>query len=253
MKRIVLSTALALSLGTAATAQTADDLDQQAAQQVKNLKEEDALKTYQQVIVIQPDNLTALIAIADLSCRIGSRQDPKKGKPMEFFTQGQDYASKALKVDSTSSLAHLVMAIALIKMATAEGGKHKAEALRDIKSYTDKAIELDRNNFKAYYILGQWNIIVNGLSGTEKAAAKVFYGGSIPAGSLKEAIRCFEKCRSVNPSFIANYLDMAQAYKADDQNEKALAALTTLVHLPVQTEDDPAIKAEGRKMLDSMQ
>lgn len=237
-----------------AAAQTADDLDTQAALQVKNLKEEDALNTYKQVLVLQPDNLAALVGAGDMSCRIGARLTPKeKEKAMAFYNSGQDYASRALKVDSTSSDAHLVMAIALAKMAQLEGGKRKVESLRDIKTYVDKAIELNRNNFRAYYVLGRWNYVAGNLSSMERASAKVFYGGAIPQASLKEAIRCYEKCRSVNPSYIANYLDLAKAYKDDDQNEKALAALTTLTHLPVQTEDDPAIKAEGKKMLDSMQ
>jgi tetratricopeptide (TPR) repeat protein len=231
-------------------AQTADDLDQQAAQQIRSLKEEDALATYKQVLVIQADNLTALIGASDLSSRVGNRI-ADKDKARVFFDAAQDYAGKALKVDSTSSDANLVMAIALGRLSLTESGKKKVAYARDIQTYCNKAIQLNKNNFRAYYVLGKWNYEISNLSGLERAAAKIMYGG-VPEGSVKAAIVCYEKCRSINPGFILNYLDLAKAYKDDDQNEKALAALQTLVHLPVQAQDDPATKVEGRKMLDAM-
>jgi len=242
---------LVSALGTPALhAQTADDMVKEGDQLVRNLKEEDAIQKYKDVLVIQPDNLPALIACSDLSSRIGNRQSDKN-KQRDFFTQAQEYAQKALKVDSTSSDANCVMAIALGRLALTESAKKKVAYVRDIKSYCDRAIQLNRTSYRAYHVLGKWNYEVSNLNAFERAAARMLFGG-LPDASVKEAIRCYEKCRSLNPNFLLNYLEMAKAYKDDDQNEKALSALQTLVHLPVQTEDDPGIKAEGRKMLDAM-
>lgn len=242
-----------LTGSSALFAQTADDLDQQAALSVKNLKEEDALATYKQALVVQPDNLPALIGASEMSSRIGNRLvDKSKDQATVYFNAAQDYASKALKVDSNSSDANLEMAIALGRLSLIESGKKKVQYARDIKMYGDKAIHLNPQNSRAYYVLGKWNFEIANLNYFERSAAKMFFGG-IPDGSIKGAIANYEKCRQLNPGFILNYLDLAKAYKQDDQNEKAIAALQTLVHLPVQAQDDPSTKIEGRKMLDSMQ
>ncbi|TDW97351.1 tetratricopeptide repeat protein [Dinghuibacter silviterrae] len=240
-----------LFVGSALHAQTASDITAEGDQLVKSLKEEDAYKKYKDALVIQPDNLHALIQCSYMASRIGNRQ-ADKNKAREFFTEAQDLAGRALKVDSTSSEAYLMMAIAEGRLAQTEGARKKVEYGRDVKNYCDKAIKLDPGNYRAYHLLGVWNVEAAHMTGLERTSAKVLYGG-IPDATVKEGLRCFEKCRSIYPGFLLNYLDMAKAYKEDDQNEKALGALQTLVRLPVQTEDDPAIKAEGRKMLDAMQ
>jgi tetratricopeptide (TPR) repeat protein len=233
-------------------AQTADELDQQAALSIKNLKEEDALNLYKQALVVQPDNLIALIGASDMSSRVGARMvDKSKDQAAVYFSAAQDYASKALKVDSNSSDANVVMAIALGRLSLIESGKKKVQYARDIKMYCDKSIKINPQNYRAYYVLGKWNFEIANLNYFERSAAKMFFGG-IPDGSIKGAIINFEKCRQLNPGFILNYLDLSNAYKQDDQNEKALGALQTLVHLPVQAEDDPATKMQGKKLLDAM-
>lgn len=231
-------------------AQTADDMATEGDQLVKSLKEEDAYQKYKAALVVQPDNLHALIQCSYMSSRIGNRQ-ADKNKARDYFTEAQDLAGRALKVDSNSADAYVAMAIAEGRLALGESARKKVEYGRDVKNYCDKAIKLDPKNYRAYYLLGLWNVQAARMSGVERATARVLYGG-MPDASIKTALACFEKCRSVNPNFILNYLDMAKIYKDDDQTDKSIYTLQTLVKLPVQTEDDPAIKAEGRKMLDAM-
>jgi len=82
----------------------------------------------------------------------------------------------------------------------------------------------------------------------ERAAVKVLYGG-LPHASIKESIAALEKAKLVAPGFLLNYLEMAKAYKQNNQKAKAIAYLNTMLSLPNQTEDDPGIKELGRKML----
>ena len=242
--------ALAIGSVTRTFAQTADDMAAEGDALVKSLKEEDAYAKYKVALVVQPDNLHALIQCSFVASRMGGRQTDK-GKATTFYTEAQDLAGRALKVDSTVADAYVAMAIAEGRLAPGESAKKRVEYGRDVKNDCDKAIKLDPKNYRAWYILGMWNVQAAHMSGAERAAAKVLYGG-IPDATIKTALNCFEKCRSFNPSYILNYLDMAKIYKEDDQSEKCISALEVLVKLPVQTEDDPAIKAEGRKMLDAL-
>lgn len=250
ISKYLLIAALALGSVTSTFAQTADDMAAEGDQLVKNLKEEDAYAKYKSALVVQPDNLHALVQCSFMASRIGGRQTDK-GKATTFYTEAQDLAGRALKVDSTNADAHVALAIADFRLTPGLSAKKRAEYGRDVKNLCDKAIKLDPRNYRAWYLLGLWNIMAFHMSGAERAEAKVLYGG-IPDATIKTAIACFEKCRSINPSYIINYLDLAKVYKEDDQTEKAITALETLVKLPVQTEDDPATKAEGRKMLDSL-
>ena len=242
--------ALAIGSVTRTFAQTADDMAAEGDALVKSLKEEDAYAKYKAALVVQPDNLHALIQCSFVASRMGGRQTDK-GKATTFYTEAQDLAGRALKVDSTVADAYVAMAIAEGRLAPGESAKKRVEYGRDVKNDCDKAIKLDPKNYRAWYILGMWNVQAAHMSGAERAAAKVLYGG-IPDATIKTALNCFEKCRSFNPSYILNYLDMAKIYKEDDQSEKCISSLEVLVKLPVQTEDDPAIKAEGRKMLDAL-
>jgi hypothetical protein len=232
------------------SAQTVDDLNKQADDLVHNLKEEEALQKYKDVLALQSDNLHALVSCSDMAARIGNRQQ-EKGRQKEYFAAAQSYAALALKADSNSSDANCMMAIALGRIAQTESGKKKVALARDVKTCCDKAIRLDKTNFRAWHVLGEWDYEISHLSGGEKAAAKVLFGGLSDA-TIKDAIHSYEMCRTLNRSFILNYLTLAKAYKEDDQNENALSTLQTLVRLPVQAQDDPSIKEEGRKMLDAL-
>lgn len=242
---------LGLSMGIRSLhAQTVEDLDKQADDLVHNLKEEDALQKYKDVLSLHSDDVHALVGCSDMCARIGNRQTDK-GRQKDYFAQAQSYAGLALQADSNSSDANCVMAIALTRIGQTESGKKKIVLEKDIKLYCDKAIHLNKGNFMAWYMLGQWDYTISHMSGAEKAGIRVVMGG-FPDATIKDAIHCYETCRNLNRGFILNYLSLAKAYREDDQNENALSTLQSLVRLPVQTEDDPAIKDEGRKMLDAL-
>jgi tetratricopeptide (TPR) repeat protein len=124
--------------------------------------------------------------------------------------------------------------------------------VKDVKTYTEAAIALQPNHAKAYYSLGKWHYEMVNLSGVKKVAVKLFYGG-LPNGDLDAAIANFEKCRSLDPYFVLNYLDLAKAYRDNHRPTQAIEVLNKLVKLPVRTADDPALKAEGAKLLESIQ
>jgi tetratricopeptide (TPR) repeat protein len=124
--------------------------------------------------------------------------------------------------------------------------------VKDVKTYTEAAIALQPNHAKAYYSLGKWHYEMVNLSGVKKVAVKLFYGG-LPNGDLDSAITYFEKCKSLDPYFVLNYLDLAKAYRDNHRPTQAIEVLNKLVKLPVRTADDPALKAEGAKLLESIQ
>jgi hypothetical protein len=62
-----------------------------------------------------------------------------------------------------------------------------------------------------------------------------------------------EKCKTLMPYFVQNYLDLAKAYGYKNRPAQEIEILNKMVKLPTRTADDAALKEEGKKMLSSLQ
>jgi tetratricopeptide (TPR) repeat protein len=214
-------------------------------------KDNEALEKYKQVLSIEPAYLKALVRSAELSASIGGKQTDKNSKRL-YYETAMAYAKRAWQADSNQADAPYAMAMASGKMTDVETENKQIVAyVKDIKQYADKALTLNPDHARANYTMGKWHYEMVTLSGLKKAAVKLLYGG-LPPSDLDKAIQYMEKCRTLDPYFVANYLDLAKAYKESRQPAKAIEVLNKLVKLPTRTGDDVALKAEGAKLLESM-
>ena len=232
-------------------AQTIPELLSKADQFEKQLKEEEAYGTYKDVLKQDPHNLKALTMCSELASRIGKRQEDK-AKSVDFYNAAKIYAQRALNVDSTNDEANCVMAIAMGRMALISSGKEKVMHVKEIKRYADIALKNNPNSFKAWHILGKWNYEVSNLNAFEKAAIKLLYGG-VPRASLDDAIKYYEKARTLAPTFILNLYELAKAYRKNGQDDKAIENINRMLKLPNKTAEDPFYKQEAKKMLQELQ
>jgi hypothetical protein len=215
------------------------------------LKENEALEKYNQVLSADTANLTSLIKAAQLSAAIGGRQQDKAAKKT-YYEAAKRYADKAYAANASSADVNYTMSLAASKLAEVETENKKLAAyVRDIKVYADKALAIDPNNARANYAAGKWHADMVEASWVKKAAAKALFGG-LPEAKIEDAFYYFEKCRSIDQYFVANYFELGKAYKFDNKPAKAIEIFQKLVKLPTRTADDAALKAEGKKLLDSM-
>jgi len=231
--------------------QDLSQLLKEAQQQEAAFHEGEAFLKYAEVLKKDPDNLTALCKCSELSSRIGARQENKE-KMRPYFIAARNYASNALQVNPNSSEANFAMAFALGRVSLISGTKERVMLARDVKYYAENAIRLDPNNFRAYHILGKWNYEVSDLNMAEKSLARIFYG-KLPSASLDDAIKDFEKSRTLNPGFILNYLELARSYHRMDDDKKAIVNLHILLGLPNLMYDDARAKVIARKLLNEWQ
>lgn len=256
MKRLqifrLISFCVCLLLVTPSHAQDINVLLKEASNFERVQKENDALEKYKLVLTQDPANIKALVKAAELSASIGGRLADKNNKRL-FYETALSYAKRAWQSDSNHADAAYAMAMISGRMTDIETENKQIVAyVKDIKLYSDKALSINPDHAKANYTLGKWHYEMVTLSGLKKAAVKLFYGG-LPSGDLEKAIFFMEKCKTLEPYFALNYLDLAKAYKEARQPAKAIEVLNKLVKLPVRTGDDPAIKAEGAKMLEAIQ
>jgi tetratricopeptide (TPR) repeat protein len=216
------------------------------------LKDEDALEKYRQVLVIQPSNLTAVLRSAEVTCAVASRKTSVDEKAAGY-EQARRFAEAALRLDSNSAEANYMMAVVLAKLTEVEKRNDEVvKYVKQVKSYIDKALKLDPGFGKAWHVLGKWHLEVVTLSGIKKAALKVIYGG-VGEASLATAIECMEKCKTLEPYYTRNFLDLARAYEFGKQYEKSIKLLEQLAKLPTKRQDDVVAKAEGAVMLQKLQ
>lgn len=249
MKQILTLLAVLLCMGRL-EAQDVTYLISEGEQLEKDKKDAEALKKYQEAVLLAPKDPKALYKCSELNGIVGNRENDKKSK-MEYFTAARMYAERALQQSPNDADANFAMAMAMSRMAMISNGKEKVEDIKEIKKHADAAIATDPQHYKALHVLGKWNMEVAGLNVAEKAALKIIYGG-LPAASVPAAIDYFEQSRRSNPNFILNYLELAKAYKSNGQSDKAIEVLNRMLKLPPKTADDNNYKAEGKTLLESL-
>lgn len=244
--RILLSVSI-LCCCLLSIAQSANDYVSQAIKMEQAKNEVAALDKYKKALLIDKNNVEALCGASFMCSRIGNREKDE-AKKKAFFNTAKLFAEQALKLNANSSRANYIMAVAMGRMALISGSKDKVAASRDIKKHADLAVKLDPKNSGAWHVLGKYNYEVSNLNFAERGAAKILFGG-LPPGDNKTAIKCYEKCKSIDGTYLINLHDLALAYKQDDQLEKAKETLKLAVSLNERFQDDASIKAACQKLL----
>jgi tetratricopeptide (TPR) repeat protein len=250
MKKYFIYCIILLNIPVICLAQNAADALLKAAEQKeKLLLEDEALLIYQSILKADNNNWKTLCAASFLCSRCGNR---KKGNDQKvLFTFAKTLAEKAYQLNSKEAECSFVMGVAMGRMALVSSIKNKVAASRAIKFYADKAVALNPNHAYALHLLGRYNLEVSRLSSVEILACNQLLGG-LPPGDVKSAIRCFEKCRSIDKNYITNLLDLAYAYEKNKEVAKAKTTIAELLAAPLRMTDDAALKAEGKRLLNKL-
>ncbi|HEV2481664.1 MAG TPA: hypothetical protein VGS79_18465 [Puia sp.] len=228
-------------------AQDVSMLLKKAAAAEAAFREDEALAVYQQALRLQPHSVVVLCHCSDLCCRIGNRLADHDSR-ISFFKTGYQYAQAAYRLDSTNSEAGVMMAFSLGRLTLIQTNKERVESAVAIRHYAERAIRYDPANYKAYIILGRWNYEVSKLNFIERTFARWFYG-DLPAASMADAIRNYEKSLALRPDFMLNYFELAKALHRDGQDARAIGLLRKMDRLHDEMYDDRTVRAEGQKFV----
>ena len=249
MKKLFVLVALIIS--TISFSQDVNVTLKEAQNFERSLKEDKALDKYNEVIAADPKNVEALVKCAELIAATGARQKDKKDKKVIFET-AKSFADRAFAIAPDNADVNYVMSLSASKLADVETENKKLIAyIKDARTYADKALAINPNHAKANYALGKWHFEMVQTSWVKKTAAKALFGG-LPESKIEDAFKYMEKCRSLDQYYVANYLELAKAYKYDNKPAKAIEVLQKLVKLPNRTADDANLKSEGKTMLNEM-
>jgi len=186
--------------------QTVHELLKEATQLKNAHHEAEALVKYNKVLEIELNNIYALCGASFMNVRIGRRQSGETHQ-RPYFETANSLADRALTGAATFADANYVKAAAMGSIGLISPTREKIEASKEVKKYSELALQYDKEHARAWNTLGRWNYEVKQLGLTKMILIKALYGG-LPKASYEAAVECFQKAIKYKPGYILYYLDL---------------------------------------------
>lgn len=209
-------------------------------------KTKDALAAYQEAAKKSPNDAAILVKIAK---QYGDMMPSLKGAARkDAAAKSLEYSRKAVAADPKFSDSHLSVAISLGKSTEFMGARQKIETSREIKTFANTALRLNRKSDYAHHLLGRWHQEMAGIGGGTRAIAKMIYGG-VPKGSHAEALTFFDTARKLQPKRLIHQIEYGRTLAMMGRNAEAKTEIQKGLNMPNREADDGESKVRGRKTL----
>ena len=173
------------------------------------------------------DNAVAMMIDGDF---LKAAKIASENKKQELFLRAMGYADKAIALNPNSSEAFLEVSHTLGRYAQTVG---VAEALSEgfaerIKAATDKAIEIDPQNYRAHLSVGAWH--------SEIVAAAGFMAGLLYGANEEDSLLAYQRALNLKPNSSTVHFEYAVGLmRLDDKNlNLAREHLQKAISLPVK-------------------
>jgi len=211
-----------------------------------------ALSHYEKALATDPRNFEALWKASRSAVDIGSYA-PDEARRTALFSTGEQYARRALALNSNNPEGHFALARALGKTALSQSPRGRVKYATEIRTHALECLKLDPGNGGCLHVMGMWNAEVMRLSGFTRMVAKNFLGGKIfDSASWSQALSYMQRSVASDPNRIVHHLDLAGVYR--DINDKAheRSELEAVVRLPDADVNDHHYKDEARAELSAI-
>ena len=121
-----------------------------------------------------------------------------------------------------------------------------------VRQEAEAAVRLDPKNDYAWHVLGRWNYEIANFNSLLRALAQAIYG-QLPNASNEKAIDYFSRAIALQPRRVAHHLELARAYLALGDKEKARDEINRGISLPSVEKEDEENKARARATLKQLQ
>jgi len=219
----------------------------------RQFKPKEAAAELVKIIQLDGRNFEALVRLArayiDIGDSIPEQGSTWKERKLKEYTVAEDYARRAVKVDANSTWSHFWVAASVGSIAVVSPVAKQIELSSEIRDAVERSIALDAKNGSAYHIYGVWHRKVAEIGRASHVLASVFYGRSLPNGSLEKSIEYLKKAVALNPTVIVSRLELARSYVAKEEWAPARALLKSIPDLPIQFSDDAKHKQKAEQLM----
>jgi tetratricopeptide (TPR) repeat protein len=219
-------------------------------------KPKEAAAELQKILQADGRNFEALIQLARAHIDIGDGI-PESGsnwneRKLKEYRTAEDYARRALKLDGNSTWSYFWVAASVGSVAMVAPIAKQVELSAEIRDAVEKSLALDPKNGAACHLYGVWQRKVAEIGGASRMFATVFFGKSVPQGSLEKSIEYLKKAVALNPTYIASRLELARSHAAKKEWPAARTLLKSIAEISVQYSEDAKHKREAEELLDEI-
>ena len=209
-----------------------------------------ALDAYEQAYRLDSARYAVLLRLARTHNDYGRDllAEQNKDAAEQHFDQAVAYARALEAQYPEEAESYYQVAAAIGNLAVFKGGREKVKIGRAVEQYCRRAIALDATHAMAYVALGIFYREVAGLSGLQRAFAKVLFGG-VPGGSMEDAVRMLERAVELEPELLAAHYELAWTYHAMNRPADAAAYWQKVLGLPPKSTPDLRSKTHAQEML----
>lgn len=162
--------------------------------------------------------------------------------------QALAYARRSLELEPDNAVYALSVAICYGKLGLYSNVRGRVENARHVKTYAERALQLDPRYDWACHVLGRWHHEVASLGATQRWLVKLIFGG-LPDASPATAVDLLRRAVELAPTNPSHHIELGFAYLEARQSDLARAAWTTGLDLPSLEKHDDQAKQRARKAL----
>ena len=219
-------------------------------------KPKEAAAELQKILQADGRNFEALIKLArayiDIGNGIAENGSNWKELKLKEYRTAEDYARKALNLDPNSTWSHFWVAASVGSVAGVAPVAKQVELSAEIRDEVEKSLALDPKNGAACHLYGVWQRKVAEIGGVSRMFASLFFGKSVPQGSLEKSIEYLKKAVALNPAYIASRLELARSHVAKKEWPAARTLLKSIPEIPLQYFQDAKHKRDAEELLDEI-
>lgn len=252
MKRCLVLVAFFAALAVVSYGQSAADHIKAGDDSYAQFDDQKALEHYEEALKLEPKNYEALWkasrAKVDIADVIPATTKDAKQRQMALYTDGTNYALRAVAVNPNDTWGHFQVAAALGKKLLMLGKKEQVDGSKQIKAEIDKAIALDPQNDLAYHALGRWHRRMAEIGGAQRFFGSILFG-SIPKGSFEESEKYLKKAVELKPEYVNHRLELGITYVSLKRYDLAAQEFQKAIDLPKTTSKDDVLKSQAQAEL----
>ena len=232
----------------AQTGTSADQLFYEAQALQSSYRDGEAMLKYEEIVKAKPSHYESLCELVMLKSRIAGRT-PDEAKKINYYYEAKNYAMQAYELKPNSAQSNYIMALGIGGAAQIASARQALAFSYEMRSYLDKALELDPKHAGAWHLLGRWHYKIANLGFTDVAIAKLFFGGIPKGASNQKAVECLQKAIALNQNEITYYYDLARVYENQNEIRSCVEVLEIASSFGVTTSDELEIQRRCRYML----
>lgn len=210
-----------------------------------------ALQIYLSVLKDEPSHYKALWNTSLLYTRKGRRQSTYEAQS-QFYRIAREFAQLSIDKHPEKPRSHYVYGVASLGLADdMPNSSERIQLIWNVKEHGEKALQMDPGYAPAWHLMGVWHSNIANIGRGQRLGARILYG-SLPDGSNEKAEQYLKKAVELDPSVILFKLDLAQHYHENNQGEKAIPILESILEMQAISENDHIDMKEAEQRYDQL-